>query len=161
MVSATQERPPMTSAALSIAGSDFSAADRRSIADAATRLNSDDSIPEAVRQIAAALLDRIADGESVALIGPDEHLSPNQAAALVGVSRPLLNRLLDEGRIPYFATEGGHRKIKRSDVDAYIHDRDEVAAQLAQARSEKRSVNEEIVDELGLSPDRARRLGLA
>ena len=151
----------MTSAALSIAGSEFSAADRRSIADAATRLHRDDSIPVAVRQIAAALLERIADGESVALIGPDEHLSPNQAAALVGVSRPLLNRLLDEGRIPFFATEGGHRKIKRSDVHAYIAARDGITAQLAQARSEQRSVNEKIVDELGLTAERARRLGLA
>lgn len=103
----------------------------------------------------------IADGESVALVGPEEHLSPNQAAALVGVSRPLLNRLLDEGRIPYFTTEGGHRKVKRSDVDAYVEDRDKITAQLAQARREQQSVKQEIVDELGMTPERARRLGLA
>ena len=95
------------------------------------------------------------------LVDPDDILSPNQAAALVGVSRPLLNRLLDDGRIPFFTTEGGHRKIKRRDVSAYLDDRDKIASQLAQARRDRRSVNEEVADELGLTPERAKRLGLA
>jgi excisionase family DNA binding protein len=144
-----------------IEGAEFSATDRRSISAAAARISGDGSIPRAVRDIAAAMLERIADGESVALVGSDDLLSPNQAAALVGVSRPLLNRLLDDGRIPFFATEGGHRKIKRSDVDLYVEDRDKITAQLAKARRERRSVNEEVADELGLTAEQSKRLGLA
>ncbi|HXE43842.1 MAG TPA: helix-turn-helix domain-containing protein [Conexibacter sp.] len=48
-----------------------------------------------------------------------ETLSAQQAAALLGVSRPHLTMLLDQDRIPYQTTAGGHRRIRRSDIEAY------------------------------------------
>ncbi len=47
-------------------------------------------------------------------------LSPTQAAAELGVSHPLLVKLLDDGTIASRQLPGGrHRKIARADVDAY------------------------------------------
>lgn len=46
-------------------------------------------------------------------------LSTSEAAAMVGVTRPTFARYLDAGRIPY-AQPGTHRKVKRSDVLAFI-----------------------------------------
>lgn len=125
--------------------------ERRALAEL---IRSDEPIPPLIRDRIAAILEHLDDTNRDAL-----YLTPNQAAALVGVSRPLLNRLLDDGRIPHFKTEGGHRKIKRSDIDAYLAERDRVAAELVEARQNRRTVGQEIADDLGLDAAEARRLG--
>jgi len=48
-----------------------------------------------------------------------ETLSAQQAADLLGVSRPHLTMLLDRDRIPYQTTAGGHRRIRRADIEVY------------------------------------------
>jgi excisionase family DNA binding protein len=61
-------------------------------------------------------------GHRVTISFPDavDELTPNQAAAELGVSRPLLVKLLDDGTIPSRQLPGSrHRKIARSDLDAY------------------------------------------
>ncbi len=61
-------------------------------------------------------------GHRVTISFPDavEELTPNQAAAELGISRPLLVRLLDDGTIPYRRLPGSrHRKVARADLGAY------------------------------------------
>lgn len=61
-------------------------------------------------------------GHHVTISFPDavDELTPNQAAAELGISRPLLVRLLDAGTIPSRQLPGSrHRKIMRADLDAY------------------------------------------
>ncbi len=61
-------------------------------------------------------------GHRVTISFPDAvgELTPNQAAAELGVSRPLLVKLLDDGTIPSRQLPGSrHRKIARADLDAY------------------------------------------
>jgi excisionase family DNA binding protein len=67
--------------------------------------------PEALRRQAA--------GEAVKVQVLGEHLMANEAAELLGVSRPHLNMLLDRERIPYTKTAGGHRRISRKALEGY------------------------------------------
>lgn len=64
----------------------------------------------------------LAVGHRVRLVAPDaaQELSPNQAAAYLGISRPLLVRLLDDGAIVARTLPGSrHRKVAVADLDAY------------------------------------------
>lgn len=54
------------------------------------------------------------------------------------MSRPLLNLILDDGRIAFFETAGGHRKIKLAAIRAYIEERDSIATQPAAVRAERK-----------------------
>lgn len=56
------------------------------------------------------------------LQSPDAELTTEVTAALLGISRPTLIRLLDTGAIPYRRTQGtrGHRRIGRRDALAYL-----------------------------------------
>jgi excisionase family DNA binding protein len=50
----------------------------------------------------------------------DEVLTTAQAAALLEVSRPYVSMLCDAGKLgEVLKTEGGHRRVRRSAVDAY------------------------------------------
>ena len=72
------------------------------------------------------------------LAGDTDDLTTQQAARLIGVSRPTLIRLLDHGALAYRRTNGtrGHRRISRRDALAYLradlqrrrHALDELAA---------------------------------
>jgi excisionase family DNA binding protein len=57
----------------------------------------------------------------VAMIaGPvDEDLSTQEAARMLGVSRPTLVRLLDTKGIAYQTTDGGHRRVSRRALAEY------------------------------------------
>lgn len=67
-----------------------------------------------------------------------DELTTQQAARLIGVSRPTLIRLLDSGAVAFRRTNGtrGHRRIARRDALAYLradlqrrrHALDELAA---------------------------------
>ncbi len=67
-----------------------------------------------------------------------DELTTQEAARLIGVSRPTLIRLLDTGAVPFRRTNGthGHRRIARRDALAYLradlqrrrHALDELAA---------------------------------
>lgn len=50
---------------------------------------------------------------------PDEDLSTQEAARLLGVSRPTLIRLLDSENITYRVTPGQHRRVSRRALAEY------------------------------------------
>jgi excisionase family DNA binding protein len=58
----------------------------------------------------------------VELQSPQGDLTTEATAALLGISRPTLIRLLDTGALPFRRTQGtrGHRRIRRSDALAYL-----------------------------------------
>lgn len=88
-----------------------------------------------------------------------ESLTIDQAVEMLNVTRTTLIRWLDEGRIP-FTGIGDERSILASHVLAYIDERDRWRRVLAEARANRRSIEEEIADELGLNPEEAERLGI-
>ena len=68
---------------------------------------------------AAALLEtalgHLLKGERVAVLAEDQELSPNDAADILGISRPLVVHRMDVGDLP-FRYVGKHRRAKLKDV---------------------------------------------
>jgi hypothetical protein len=68
---------------------------------------------------AAALLEialgHLLQGERVAVLAEDQELSPNDAADILGISRPLVVHRMDVGDLP-FRYVGKHRRAKLKDV---------------------------------------------
>lgn len=64
------------------------------------------------------ILEAMAAGRGVTIIPENAELTTVQAAELLGVSRPFLIKLLDEGTIPHRKV-GKHRRIRMEDVMTY------------------------------------------
>lgn len=71
-------------------------------------------VVDALRQALVAL----AQGQAVTIFPTSTLLTTQQAADLLGVSRPTIIKILDAGEIPYI-TPGRHRRISLTDVLAY------------------------------------------
>lgn len=73
-----------------------------------------------------ALGDNVAEAFQAAIaemrVRDTDEMTTQQAARLIGVSRPTLIRLLDTGAVAYRRTNGthGHRRISRRDALAYL-----------------------------------------
>ena len=65
----------------------------------------------------------VSEGGPVDVLARDKELTSQEAAALLGVSRQYLVRLLDRGEIPSSRT-GNHRRIRSADMLTYIERRD-------------------------------------
>ena len=72
-------------------------------------------MPKAAVAVIRDVLAKLVDSERVAVLREDEELSPEQAAAILGISRPLVVRRMDSGRLP-FRYVGAHRRCRFSDV---------------------------------------------
>ena len=70
--------------------------------------------PDAVSLI-KSLLGHLSQGERVAVLTEDQELSPNEAASILGVSRPLVVHRMDVGDLP-FRYVGKHRRATLRDV---------------------------------------------
>ncbi len=99
----------MTRAALAQAGPN----PRLSAADG-TPVEVPPSVTEALSEVLAAA----ADGELPLVLRAAEDLTTVQAAAVLGVSRPTVVRLIDAGKLPA-RTVGTHRRLTLGDVLAY------------------------------------------
>jgi excisionase family DNA binding protein len=78
------------------------------------RLEVPNPIFEALMQVATAM----AHGQAVTVIPQNALLTTQEAAELLGISRPTLVRLLEDHEIPY-EKRGRHRRVQLSDLLAY------------------------------------------
>lgn len=86
-------------------------------------------LPEQLFDVLKRVAVELAAGRGVSVLPRDMRLTTQQSADLLGISRPTLIRLLEEGRIP-FELVGRHRRILLADLERY---RD-------QARADRRAV---------------------
>jgi excisionase family DNA binding protein len=79
--------------------------------------------PEQVYRIAREALSLAREGRSAALVSYDQDLTTQEAADMLGVSRPHLVKMLEAGELPYYLV-GKHRRLAFSDVIEYKRARD-------------------------------------
>ena len=72
-------------------------------------------VSAAATGIIADLLEKASASEEIALLTCDAEISPEDAAAILGVSRPLVRRRMDVGDLP-FRRGGAHRRVRLADV---------------------------------------------
>lgn len=87
---------------------------------AVARTQSDDHVvlPKQTAVWVRDLLEDMAEGRLVRPPEPDEEMTTQQVANLLGVSRPFVVKLIDEGRLPGRKV-GTHRRVYTRDAHAY------------------------------------------
>lgn len=85
-------------------------------------------LPKAVTPLLIKLLTEMGQGNAVTLIPLHAELTTQEAANLLNMSRPHLNKLLAEGEIPHHKV-GTHRRIKFVDLEAYRVRREQARTQ--------------------------------
>ncbi|NJN74735.1 MAG: helix-turn-helix domain-containing protein [Limnothrix sp. RL_2_0] len=75
-------------------------------------------LPESLYQVLRQVTPLLAQGKGVTLIPQEHHLTTQEAANVLNISRPHLYKLLDQGKIP-FVKVGSHRRIKAEDILSY------------------------------------------
>ncbi len=81
-------------------------------------------VPGAVQSVLRQVVEAMSRGLAVTVIPQAHILTTQQAADLLGISRPTLIRLLDAARIPYRQV-GTHRRLLLDDVLGYREQRRE------------------------------------
>jgi len=76
-------------------------------------------IPAAAIRLLASALATLADGHTVTLLPSDADLSTQQAAELIGVSRPYFVKLLESGQLP-FRKVGSQRRVRVDALRRYL-----------------------------------------
>lgn len=72
-------------------------------------------LPPAAVSAVETLLARLLSGERVAVLTEDQELSPTEASAILGISRPVVVLRMDRGDLP-FRYVGKHRRALLRDV---------------------------------------------
>ena len=75
-------------------------------------------LPEEVYQVLVEVVEAMREGKVITLVPRTQRLTTQEAADFLGVSRPTLVKLLEEGKIP-FDQPGRHQRILFTDLLAY------------------------------------------
>lgn len=75
-------------------------------------------LPEEVYRVVIEVVDAMRQGKAITLVPRTQRLTTQEAADFLGVSRPTVVKLLQDGKIP-FDQPGRHRRILFTDLLAY------------------------------------------
>lgn len=75
-------------------------------------------LPETLLTLLHQVVHHLAQGDAVTVVATAQELTTQEAAALLGISRTYLIRVLDAGELPYTRL-GSHRRLRLADVLAY------------------------------------------
>lgn len=117
----------MNSPLSALRADEITADDRRAVAEFCDA-NADSAVSIFLRRL-MAVTDH---GVDVTALSNDTELSPNAAAKLLKMSRPHLLTFMNRGLLPY-SLVGSHRRIKVSDLLAFMDGRENGAAIVAEA----------------------------
>ena len=73
------------------------------------------TMPQAAIALIETMLVSLSRGERVAVLSEDAEVTPNEAATILGISRPLVVHRMDIGDLP-FRYVGKHRRARLTDV---------------------------------------------
>jgi excisionase family DNA binding protein len=80
-------------------------------------------LPDAVYELLMRILEGMQQGKAISIVPVMQDLTTQQAAGLLGVSRPFFVKLLESGKLPFHLT-GTHRRVYLKDLLAYKEHRD-------------------------------------
>ena len=80
-------------------------------------------LPATVHDLLLSILKNLEAGKAVSIVPEHQQFTTQRAANLLGVSRPFLVGLLENGEIPFHMV-GSHRRIYLKDLLSYKHRRD-------------------------------------
>ncbi|MEI2638832.1 MAG: helix-turn-helix domain-containing protein [Microthrixaceae bacterium] len=86
-------------------------------------------IPPEVYQVLLTVADAMSRGQAIAVLPRNQRLTTSEAAEFIGVSRPTLIRILDEGRLAY-ERPNRHRRILLTDLIDFMEQRRMVRREL-------------------------------
>jgi excisionase family DNA binding protein len=99
------------------------------VRSAAQRLAAGFNDDSEVGRVVRSLLTDVAEGERVVVLRTEDEVTPAEAARMLGVTRQYVDRLCDDGILPFRRLPGSrHRRIR-------VHDVVEVVAERAQRRA--------------------------
>jgi excisionase family DNA binding protein len=75
-------------------------------------------LPEEVYRVLVEVVEAMREGKVITLVPRTQRLTTQEAADFLGVSRPTMVKLLEDGKIPY-EQPGRHRRILFTDLLAY------------------------------------------
>jgi len=82
------------------------------------------TLPTSAYDALVEILDLLSHGSCVRIVPIDEELTTEEAARLLGVSRPHLVKLLEKGELP-FTKVGARRRVRAADLARYLELRTE------------------------------------
>jgi excisionase family DNA binding protein len=80
-------------------------------------------LPDAVYELLLRILHEMQQGKAISIVPIMQDLTTQQAASLLGVSRPFFVKLLESGALTFHLT-GTHRRVYLKDLMAYKEHRD-------------------------------------
>lgn len=81
-------------------------------------------LPEEVYRVVVEVVEAMREGKVITLVPRTQRLTTQEAADFLGISRPTLVKLLEDGKIPY-EQPGRHRRIGFTDLLAFAERRHE------------------------------------
>jgi len=112
------------------------------------------AVDSPVRGLLVHLHDSLTTGKGATLLEQDVELSPNQAADLIGVSRPFLLQFMRSGALP-FTLVGNHQRITASDLLEFNERRLAAGKTVAEARANAAARERAAVERLAPVSDEA------
>lgn len=86
------------------------------------------NVPRKALEFLSRILSYMAEGKAIFLIPSDSEVSTQQAADILGVSRPHVVKMLEQGLIPFKKT-GTHRRILLEHLMKYAEEQKEIRSE--------------------------------
>jgi excisionase family DNA binding protein len=80
-------------------------------------------LPDTVYELLLRILEGMQEGKAICVVPVMQDLTTQEAAGLLGVSRPFFVKLLESGKVPFHLT-GTHRRVYLKDLLTYKEHRD-------------------------------------